>query len=76
VVDGDGVPDPGTAVVAADAEVGKVTSAAWSYALERPIALAMIRRQHAGAGTALALRVGDATIPVTVSDLPVQTPSR
>jgi folate-binding protein YgfZ len=70
VVDGDTVPEPGTPVLAEEAEVGKVTSAAWSYALERPIALAMVRRQHAEAGTALGLRLGGATLPVTVSDLP------
>jgi folate-binding protein YgfZ len=69
-LDGDAVPEPGAPVLAGDAEIGKVTSAAWSYALERPIALALIRRQHAGAGTAVAVRVGDTVTPATVSDLP------
>jgi folate-binding protein YgfZ len=70
VLEGDTVPDAGASVVAGDAEVGTVTSAAWSYGLKRPIALAMIRRQHADAGTAVAVRVGEAAAPATVSDLP------
>jgi aminomethyltransferase len=80
IVEGDVVPPPGSPVVAGDAEVGKVTSAAWSYALKRPIALALVRRQHAEAGSAVAVRIGDSTVAATVSDLPVvdhpPTPSR
>jgi aminomethyltransferase len=69
-LEGDAVPDAGAPVVAGDAEIGKVTSAAWSYALKRPIALALVRRQHADAGTSVAVRVGGATVGATVSDLP------
>jgi folate-binding protein YgfZ len=70
VLEGDVVPDAGSAVVADGNDVGKVTSAAWSWSLKRPIALAMVRRTHAGAGTAVTVRVGDAAVPATVSDLP------
>ena len=70
VVEGDAVPGAGATVTAGDAEIGKVTSATWSQDLARPIALAMVRRQHAEAGTAVAVRVGDVTVPATVSDLP------
>src|SRR6185436_18427425 len=71
-LEGDAVPEAGAAVLAGDAEVGQVTSASWSHALKRPIALAFVRRQHAEAGTTLAVRVGDATVPATVSDLPFE----
>src|SRR5205085_6534578 len=59
VLEGDAVPEPGASVVASDAEIGKVTSAAWSFSLERPVALALLRRQHAEAGTAVTVRVAD-----------------
>jgi folate-binding protein YgfZ len=74
VLDGETVPPPGAPVVAGDAEVGTVTSAAWSYGLKRPIALAIVRRQHAAAGTAVTVRIGETTAPATVSDLPFRTP--
>lgn len=70
VVEGDAIPEAGAAVGAGETEVGKVTSAAWSYALKRPIALALVRRQHADAGTAVSVRVGEGTVPATVVDLP------
>ncbi len=72
VLEGETVPPAGASVVAGDAEVGKVTSAAWSYGLERPIALAFVRRQQAEAGAAVAVRIGDSTAPATVSDLPFE----
>ena len=71
VLDGEAVPAVGASVVAGDAEVGKVTSAAWSYGLKRPIALALVRRQHAEAGSVVGVRIGDSTTPATVSDLPL-----
>ena len=40
-----------------------MTSATWSTALERPIALAIVRRQHADAGTAVSVRAGDGDRP-------------
>jgi glycine cleavage system aminomethyltransferase T len=47
-----------------------VTSATRSFGLDRPIALAMVRRQHAEPGTAVGVRVGDRVVPATVSGLP------
>ena len=70
VLDGDTVPDAGSEVVAGEAVVGAVTSAAHSLALDRPIALALIRRQHAEAGTALGVRAEGRVLPATVSALP------
>jgi folate-binding protein YgfZ len=71
VLEGDAVPAPGAAVSVADAEIGKVTSAAWSPALKRPVALALVRRQHAEAGTAVTVRAGETAAHAVVSDLPI-----
>jgi aminomethyltransferase len=70
VLEGEAVPEAGAAVLANDVEVGEVTSAAWSPSLERPIALALVRRQHGDAGTAVSVRAGGATMRATVADLP------
>ena len=70
VVDGDAVPQRGDEVVAGDAVIGAVTSATRSFGLERPIALAMVRREHAEPGTAVGVRVGGRVVPATVSALP------
>jgi aminomethyltransferase len=71
VLDGDTVPEPDAAVMAGDTRIGHVTSATWSLGLARPIALAFVRRQHAEAGTAVTVQVGDRVIPATVSALPI-----
>ncbi|MBI1736734.1 MAG: aminomethyl transferase family protein [Candidatus Rokubacteria bacterium] len=70
VVDGDAVPARGARVLAGDTEIGQVTSAAWSFALERPIALAFVRRQHAEPGTAVSVVADGVTSPARVSALP------
>ena len=70
VLEGETVPEAGAPVLAGDAEIGKVTSAAWSYSLGRSVALALVRRQHADAGTAVTVRVEDAAVRATVADLP------
>jgi len=72
----DAVPD-GAEVLADGAGVGRVTSSTWSFGLERPIALAFVRRQHAAAGSRVAVRVGERELSASVSDLPfVLVPSR
>ena len=70
VMDGDAVPQRGDEVVAGDAVIGAVTSATRSLGLERPIALAMVRREHAEPGTAVGVRVGGRIVPAKVSALP------
>jgi aminomethyltransferase len=70
VLEGDAVPEAGSEVVAGDAAVGAVTSATHSFGLDRPIALAIIRRQHAEPGTAVGVRVGHGVVPASVSALP------
>jgi glycine cleavage system aminomethyltransferase T len=59
---GDSVPAAGTVLLANDKEVGQVTSAAWSPALQAPLALGLIRRLHAKPGTQLATASGPAEV--------------
>jgi tRNA-modifying protein YgfZ len=61
-------PTPGSILEADGKRVGAVTSAASSPWRGRPVALAMIRTSHAGAGTAL--RLAEAGEAATVCDLP------
>src|SRR5215510_12521453 len=70
VLEGRDVPPAGAEVVADDATIGKITSAAWSFGLARPIALGFVRRQHAEAGTRVAVRFAGTTVAATVSALP------
>ena len=71
VLEGATVPAPGASLTAGEAEVGTVTSAAWSPTLKRPVALALVRRQHAAAGTAVTVRTAGSTVAATVVDLPL-----
>jgi len=71
VLDGDAVPPPGAAVLAGDQEVGRVTSAAWSYGAKRPVALAFVRRQHAEPGTPVSVRSPAGVLAATVTGLPI-----
>jgi aminomethyltransferase len=70
LLEGDEVPPHGAEVVADDTSVGRVTSAAWSFGLERPIALAFVRRQHAEPGTRVSVRLGGGAVAASVSALP------
>ena len=56
------VPEPGTALSAAGTVVGHVTSAAWSPKLGAPLAIALLRRAQAKAGTTLTSPAGDAVV--------------
>jgi len=69
-LDGTTVPPPGATVGADGRDVGQVTSAVRSYALERPIALAFVRREHATPGTAVAISVDGAALTARVTALP------
>jgi len=70
VLEGDTVPPAGSEIVAGDTPIGAVTSATLSLGLGRPLALGMVRRQHAEPGTAVGVRIGERVVPATVSDLP------
>ena len=69
VLEGDGVPAPGAAVEVDGATVGRVTSATRSIGLDRPIALAFVRRAH-GPGARVTVRLGDTAVAATVTALP------
>lgn len=73
VVEGDRVPEVGARVVAAGADVGRVTSAARSIALGRPIALGYVRREHFAPGTAVTIADAAGEQPARVSELPFVT---
>jgi folate-binding protein YgfZ len=64
------VPPPGSRVLAGEKEVGAVTSAVLSAALARPIALAILRNDHATPGTALVLATSMGAVPCIVAPLP------
>lgn len=70
LLDGEAVPSPGDAVLAGQSEIGRVTSATWSFGLKRPLALGLVRRQHAEPGTLVAVRSADRPLPAMVSALP------
>ncbi len=72
-LDGDAVPQSGAPVVVAGQEVGRVTSAVWSFELGRPIALAMVRREHGQPGAAVTVDAGGRSIPGQVIGLPFGT---
>lgn len=53
-----------------DREVGRVTSAAWSPALERHIALGYVHRDFSEPGTGLEVQTPQGTFPASVAPLP------
>jgi folate-binding protein YgfZ len=60
--DGAAVPDAGTKLLAAGAEVGNVTSAAYSFAAERAIGMGYVRREHNTPGRQLQWSGGTAEV--------------
>jgi folate-binding protein YgfZ len=50
-IDGDHAPAPGAAISSGDKEIGRVTSAAMSLRLKRPIALGYVQRDFVEPGT-------------------------
>ena len=61
-LDGDRVPDAGTAIRSGDREIGKVTSSTASPALKRPIALAYVHRDFLEPGTKVTVGEHDAEV--------------
>jgi tRNA-modifying protein YgfZ len=59
---GSNIPSPGLELMSGDKPVGAVTSAAWSPKLQAPLAMALLRRGQAKAGTALHSQLGDAVV--------------
>jgi tRNA-modifying protein YgfZ len=63
-------PKAGDGVRAADREIGRITSAVWSPALERPIALGFVHRDFVAPGTAVEVTTTGGQAAATVAKLP------
>ena len=63
------VPEHGAAIVSGDREIGRITSAAQSPALGRPIALGYVHRDSVEPGTGVTIR-GTPDLAATVAALP------
>lgn len=74
LIDGDEVPAAGDPLRSEDRDAGRVTSAARSPALGRPIAIAMVQRDFLEPGTRLAVLHGEARLNATVAPLPFVQP--
>ncbi len=70
VLDGDRVPPSGSTVRAGEKEMGWITSAAFSPALGRPIALGYVRRECNAPGTKVLVQAGEAVLDAEVVALP------
>jgi len=75
VEEGTSVPEAGDRIVRDEADAGWVTSACYSLALKRPIALGYLKRGAYEAGTAVAILRGTARLPATVVMRPLVPPS-
>jgi aminomethyltransferase len=67
------LPASGTPIIAADREVGWLTSVAYSPVRRQNIALGYVRREFWAPGTALHIALPEATIGATVVALPFYT---
>jgi folate-binding protein YgfZ len=70
VVEGDAVPASGDAILKGSQQVGVVTSAVMSRAVEKPIALGYVRREEAEPGRSLAVDSGSGRLEAVVISLP------
>jgi len=62
VFSGETIPTPGLELMAGDKAVGQITSACWSPKLQRPLALAYVRRGNNAVGTKLQSSLGEAEV--------------
>lgn len=77
-VDGPDAPGRGARIEADGKEIGRITSAAWSPALQSPIALGYVHRDCAEPGNRVRIWHGEVLLDATVSALPfvgLKTPS-
>jgi tRNA-modifying protein YgfZ len=72
---GAGVPVRGSVVRGGDRDIGAVTSAVWSPAMDRPIAMGYVHRDFVEAGTAVMVAAGDEWWPGVVARLPFVRPT-
>lgn len=69
-LDSDAEPSPGDRLLVDGKDVGHVTSAAYSPALGKPIALGYVHRDHIAPGSHLTITHGEANLAATVTALP------
>jgi folate-binding protein YgfZ len=65
-----GMPARGDRIRAGDRDVGSVTSAVWSPALQRPIAMGYVHRDFVEPSTVVAIMSGQVVLPAVVARLP------
>lgn len=70
-LDAECVPQARAVIKTSRGEIGRVTSAAWSPRLQRPIALAYVHRDFVEPGTEVAVQCDGADVVATVSALPM-----
>ena len=68
-LEGAEIPAAGDPILGAGAEVGRITSAAFSPRANAPLALGYVLRDFASAGTPVEVRTGDRTLHATVRQL-------
>jgi folate-binding protein YgfZ len=64
------LPNAGDVLLAGDREIGRVTSAVWSPALQGGIALGYVHRDFVAPGTTVTVRTGAGSLGASVSGLP------
>jgi folate-binding protein YgfZ len=67
--DGRDAPPKGTKLFLGDKEVGSITSAVWSPALQAVVALGYVRREANQTGTELEVRTPAGKIPAQITDV-------
>jgi len=75
LVEGEGIPQPGDAIVRQEDTVGRITSACRSPRLQRPIALGYVKRGAYEPRTAVEIVRGGSRMSATVVDRPLVNPS-
>jgi glycine cleavage system T protein len=70
VIDGKKPPSAGSKILSAEKEIGTITSSVYSPALESPIALGYVHRDHRSPGTQLLVRHDNEVLSATVAELP------
>jgi aminomethyltransferase len=75
LLEGNTPANPGDKAFAGDKEVGNITSSVASPALNRPIALAYVNKDHWSVGTHLEVRGKSTSIAATVTTLPFVAPA-
>jgi len=69
-IDAEAPPSAGDVVFAGDKEIGRITSAAWSWRLAKPVALGYVRREHVAPGTRVEVHAAAGVLAATVQPAP------